>query len=50
MPTQSSAYDHFERARLRGSEEYKELIINGEEVKKELQPSTKKNYGRTLAL
>jgi hypothetical protein len=50
MTTQSSAHSLFERARLRGSEENRERLINGEEVKKELQPSTKKSYGRALKL
>jgi hypothetical protein len=50
MAIQSSAHNLFEWARLRDSEEREDLIINGEEVKKELQPSTKKNYSRALAL
>ncbi|OCK87381.1 uncharacterized protein K441DRAFT_682617 [Cenococcum geophilum 1.58] len=50
MSTQGSAHSLFERARLRGSERNKDLLVNGEEVKKELQPSTKGNYTRALAL
>lgn len=49
MSTQASAHNLFERAQLRGSEQNKNLI-NGEEVKKELQQSTKGNYTRALAL
>lgn len=33
MTTQSSAYNLFERARLRDSEQNKELPINGEEIR-----------------
>jgi hypothetical protein len=47
MPPQSSAHNLFERARLRGSEKNKG-IVDGEEVKKELQPGTKGNCHRAL--
>jgi hypothetical protein len=50
MATQSSAHKFFQRAQLRDSEQNKELIINGEKVKKELQPCTKRNYTRALKL
>ena len=49
MPTPNSAEDFFKRARERGSEN-KTDIINDEEVKKELQPGTKNNCCRALAL
>ena len=49
MPTLNSTEDFFKRARERGSE-IETDIINDDEVKKELQPGTKKNYRRALAL
>ena len=48
MPKISVA-EFFQRAREKGTEENKE-IVNDEEVKKELQPGTKRNYRRALAL
>jgi hypothetical protein len=49
LPTPNSAEDFFKRARERGAENETD-IINDEEVKKELQPGTKNNYRRALAL
>jgi hypothetical protein len=49
MPTPSSAEGFLKRARERGAENETD-IINDEEVKKELQPGTKNNYRRALAL
>jgi len=49
MPTSNSTEDFFKRARERGSE-IETDIVNDDEVKKELQPGTKKNYCRALAL
>jgi hypothetical protein len=49
MPTPNSAEGFFKRARERGAENETD-IINDEEVKKELQPRTKNNYRRALAL
>jgi hypothetical protein len=49
MPTLNLAEGLFKRARERGSE-IKTDIVNDDEVKKELQPGTKKNYCRALAL
>jgi len=53
MPKRKSIDDFFKRARGRDSENNKD-IVNGEgrgrEVRKELQPGTKKNYHRSLAL
>jgi hypothetical protein len=49
MPTPNSAEDFFKRARECGAENETD-IINDEEVKKELQPGTKNNYRRALAL
>ena len=46
---QSSAKNFFARARAKGSETNK-ASINGEEVKKELQEATKRNYRRALKL
>jgi hypothetical protein len=43
MPKQKSAEDFFKRARERGSENNIE-IVNGKEVKKDLQQGTKNNY------
>ena len=43
MPTSNSAENFFKRARERGSE-IKTDIINDDEMKKELQSGTKKNY------
>ena len=49
MSMPSSAEAFFRRARQKGSENNKD-IINGVEIKKELQPGTKRNYCRALAL
>jgi hypothetical protein len=49
MSKPSSAEVFFRRARQKGSENNKD-IINGVEIKKELQSGTKKNYYRALAL
>jgi len=49
MPTLNSTEDFFKRARERGSE-IETDIVNDDEVKKELQPGTKKNYRRALVL
>ena len=49
MADQSSAKNFFARARAKGSETNK-ASINGEEVKKELQEVTKRNYRRALKL
>jgi hypothetical protein len=49
MPTPNPAEAFFKWARERGSGN-KTDIINNEEVKKELQPGTKNNYCRALAL
>lgn len=49
MADQSSAKNFFARARAKGSETNK-ASINGEEVKKELQEATKRNYRRALKL
>jgi hypothetical protein len=49
MPTPNSAEGFFTRARERGAENETD-IINDEEVKTELQPGTKNNYRRALAL
>lgn len=49
IPAHNSVQSLFERARLRGSKEDKD-IINGEEIKTELQPSTKSGYRHALAL
>jgi len=48
MPTLNSAEGFFQRARERGSENKTDII--NDEVKKELQPGTKKNYSRALAI
>lgn len=44
-----SVAEFFQRAREKGAKENKE-IVNNEEVKKELQPGTKRNSRRALAL
>lgn len=49
MADQSSAKDFFARARAKGSEKDK-ASIHGEEVKKELQKATKRNYRWALKL
>jgi hypothetical protein len=49
MPTSNSAEDFFKRARERGSEIETDIVNDGE-VKKELQPGTKKNYHRVSAM
>jgi hypothetical protein len=49
VPILNSAEDFFKRARERGAENETD-IINDKEVKKELQPGTKNNYCRALAL
>ena len=49
MVKRNSAQSFFERARARGSENNQESI-NEEEVKRELQDGTKRNYSRALEL
>jgi hypothetical protein len=49
MEREDSATSLFKRARARGCEKSKGTI-NGEEVRKELQPITKKGYHRSLKL
>lgn len=49
MADQCSVQNFFARARAKGSETNK-ASINGEEVKKELQEATKRNYRRALKL
>jgi hypothetical protein len=44
-----SVQDLFERARHRGSEQ-ETAIVNGDEVRKELELATRKNYTRALGL
>jgi hypothetical protein len=49
MPEPNSAEAFFRRARQNGSKNNKDIITNVE-IKKELQPGTKSNYRRALAL
>jgi hypothetical protein len=49
MPMPNSAEGFFKRAHERGAENETD-IINDEEVEKDLQPGTKNNYRRALAL
>jgi hypothetical protein len=49
MEREDSATALFKRARARGCEKSKG-IINGEEVREELQPITRKGYRRSLKL
>lgn len=49
MADQGSAKNFFARARAKGSETNK-ASVNGEEVKRELQEATKRNYRRALKL
>ena len=49
MPKKKSREEFFQRAREKGSDISKG-IVNGDEVQKELQPKTWKNYARALGL
>jgi hypothetical protein len=49
MPKRKSPKDFFQRARDKGSESNKD-IVNGDEIRKKLQPKTEKNYTRALKL
>ena len=49
MPKKKSPEEFFQRARKKGSDISKG-IVNGDEVRKELQPKTGKNYARALGL
>jgi hypothetical protein len=49
MPKPKSPEDFFKRARENGSENNKH-IATGEEVKKQLQPTTLKRYARMMAI
>jgi hypothetical protein len=48
MPKKESPEEFFARSRGKGSV-IKSEIVNGNKVKKDLQPGTKKNYTRALA-
>jgi hypothetical protein len=48
MPPQKSIQEVLKRALKRGSEQDK-VIVNNDEVKKKLQPSTESNHTRALA-
>ncbi|ORX95076.1 hypothetical protein BCR34DRAFT_594254 [Clohesyomyces aquaticus] len=50
MPQKISPEAFFERASNNVAIEKKKDIVNGKQVLKELQPKTKKNYARALAL
>ena len=49
MTKKKSPKDFFKQARDKGSESNKD-IVNGEEVRKKLQPKTEKSYARMLEL
>jgi hypothetical protein len=49
MPKPNPAEAFFRRARQKGAENNKD-IINDVEIKKELQPATKRGYRRALVL
>lgn len=50
MPQKISPEAFFERASHNVAIEKKKDVVNGKQVLKELQPKTKKNYERALAL
>jgi hypothetical protein len=50
MPRKISPEAFFERANNNVAIEKKKDVVNGKQVLKELQPKTKQNYARALAL
>jgi hypothetical protein len=49
MPKRKLPKDFFQKARDKGSESNKD-IVNGDEIRKKLQPKTEKNYTYALKL
>ena len=49
MPKQKSAKDQFQRAREKGAG-INTGIVNGDEIQRRLEPGTKRNYRKAMAL